>query len=69
MPHTVRPLLGTWRVLALARYLPHMSDRERDYREPLSDEEAEQMDRGPRRLLHTPPKPHGKNLPGRPRLS
>jgi hypothetical protein len=37
-----------------------MSDQ-RDYREPLSDEEAEQMERGLRRLLHTPPKPHGKN--------
>jgi hypothetical protein len=37
-----------------------MSDQ-RDYREPLTDEEAEQMERGLRRLLHTPPKPHGKN--------
>jgi hypothetical protein len=32
-----------------------------DYREPLSDEQAEQMERGLRRLLKTPPKPHGKN--------
>jgi len=37
-----------------------MSDQ-RDYREPLSDEEAAEMERGLRRLLHTPPKPHGKN--------
>jgi hypothetical protein len=36
-------------------------DGQRDYREPLSDEQAEQMERGLRRLLHTPPKPHGKN--------
>jgi hypothetical protein len=32
-----------------------------DYRDPLSDEQAEQMERGLRRLLSTPPKPHGKN--------
>jgi hypothetical protein len=32
-----------------------------DYRDPLSDEQAEQMKRGLRRLLDTPPKPHGKN--------
>jgi hypothetical protein len=32
-----------------------------DYREPLSDEAVEQMERGLRRLLRTPPKPHGKN--------
>jgi hypothetical protein len=32
-----------------------------DYREPLTDEQADQMERGLRRLLHTPPKPHGKN--------
>jgi len=37
-----------------------MSDH-KDYREPLSDEEAEQMERGLKRLLQTPPKPHGKN--------
>ena len=36
-----------------------MSDH-KDYREPLSDEEAEQMERGLKRLLQTPPKPHGK---------
>jgi len=29
--------------------------------EPLTDEQAEQMERGLKRLLHTPPKPHGKN--------
>jgi hypothetical protein len=34
---------------------------ESDYREPLSDEAAERMERGLRRLLHTPPKPHGRN--------
>jgi len=38
-----------------------MSDKGHDYREPLTDAEAEQMERGLRRLLHTPPKPHGKN--------
>jgi hypothetical protein len=32
-----------------------------DYRDPLSDEQAEQMERGLRRLLNTPPKPHGKS--------
>jgi hypothetical protein len=32
-----------------------------DYREPLTDEQAEQMERGLKRLLRTPPKPHGKN--------
>ena len=32
-----------------------------DYREPLTDEEVAQMERGLRRLLSTPPKPHGKN--------
>jgi hypothetical protein len=32
-----------------------------DYREQLTDEEAERMERGLRRLLSTPPKPHGKN--------
>jgi hypothetical protein len=32
-----------------------------DYREPLTDEQAEQMERGLRRLLRTPTKPHGKN--------
>jgi len=32
-----------------------------DYRDPLSDEQAEQMERGLRRLLSTPPKPRGKN--------
>jgi hypothetical protein len=32
-----------------------------DYREPLTDDEAAQMERGLRRLLSTPPKPHGKN--------
>jgi len=37
-----------------------MSDQ-KDYREPLTDEQAEQMERGLRRLLKTPPKPHGKN--------
>jgi len=37
-----------------------MTDQ-RDYREPLTDEEAEQAERGLRRLLHMPPKPHGKN--------
>jgi hypothetical protein len=34
--------------------------RESDYREPLSDEAAERMERG-LRLLHTPPKLRGKN--------
>jgi hypothetical protein len=29
--------------------------------EPLTDEQAEQMERGLRRLLRTPPQPHGKN--------
>jgi hypothetical protein len=32
-----------------------------DYREPLTDEEVERMERGLRRLLKTPPQPHGKN--------
>jgi hypothetical protein len=32
-----------------------------DYREPLTDDEVARMERGLRRLLHTPPKPHGKN--------
>jgi hypothetical protein len=32
-----------------------------DYREPLTDDEAAHMERGLRRLLKTPPKPHGKN--------
>jgi hypothetical protein len=32
-----------------------------DYREPLTDEEAARMERGLRRLLNTPPQPHGKN--------
>lgn len=27
----------------------------------LTDEEAQRMERGLRRLLNTPPKPHGKN--------
>jgi len=32
-----------------------------DYRDPLTDEQAEQMERGLRRLLNTPPKPRGTN--------
>jgi hypothetical protein len=32
-----------------------------DYREPLTDDEVTQMERGLRRLLNTPPRPHGKN--------
>ncbi len=32
-----------------------------DYREPLTDDEAEQIERGLRRFLNTPPQPHGKN--------
>jgi hypothetical protein len=32
-----------------------------DYRDPLTDAEAAQMERGLRRLLNTPPHPHGKN--------
>jgi hypothetical protein len=36
-------------------------NEQKDYREPLTDEEAEQMERGLKRLLRTPPKPHGKN--------
>jgi hypothetical protein len=32
-----------------------------DYRDSLTDEQTEQMERGLRRLLSTPPKPHGKN--------
>jgi hypothetical protein len=33
----------------------------KDYRDPLTDDQAEQVERGLRRLLNTPPKPHGKN--------
>ena len=36
--------------------LPDMTD----YRDPLIDEQAEQMQRGLGRLLNTPPEPHGK---------
>ncbi len=32
-----------------------------DIREPLTDEEVASMERGLRRLLNTPPRPHGKN--------
>jgi hypothetical protein len=32
-----------------------------DFREPLTDEDAERMERGLRRLLNTPPQPHGKS--------
>jgi hypothetical protein len=32
-----------------------------DFRDPLTDEEAARAERGIRRLLNTPPKPHGKN--------
>jgi hypothetical protein len=32
-----------------------------DYRDPLTDEQAEQMERGLRRLLNTPPKVRGRN--------
>ena len=32
-----------------------------DLDEPLSDKEAERMERGIRRFLNTPPQPHGKN--------
>jgi hypothetical protein len=32
-----------------------------DYRDPLTDEQAEQIERGIRWLLNTPPTPHGKN--------
>jgi len=32
-----------------------------DYREPLTDDEVARMERGLRRLLNTPPQPHGKN--------
>jgi len=41
-----------------------------DYKEPLTDEEAERVERGLRRLLNTPPKPHGKNpkASARPRM-
>lgn len=37
-----------------------------DYREPLTDEQAKQMERGLKRLLHTSPKPHGKNPAAQP---
>lgn len=32
-----------------------------DFREPLTDDEAARAERGIRRLLNTPPQPHGKN--------
>jgi len=39
----------------------NQEDRDlRDYQAPLTDEQAEQMERGLRRLLNTPPQPHGK---------
>jgi hypothetical protein len=41
---------------------------QRDYREPLTDEEAEQMERGFKRLLQTPPKPHGKSPTAPPKV-
>jgi len=31
-----------------------------DYRDPLTDEQAERMQRGLRRLMNTPQQPHGK---------
>jgi hypothetical protein len=37
-----------------------------DYRDPLTDEQAEQMERGLRRLLNTPPKPRGKRPEDKP---
>jgi hypothetical protein len=33
-----------------------------DYRDPLTDEQTEQMERGLRRLLSTPPQERGKSL-------
>ena len=48
-----------WGFIVCHAILPAMS--EQDIREPLSDEQAEQIERGLRRLLSTPPKPHGPN--------